>query len=55
MDAQSQNTPINQQEKPADHISTLTQVRASESQAIEIPEISLPKGGGALKGIDEKF
>ncbi|WP_310139715.1 SpvB/TcaC N-terminal domain-containing protein [Pedobacter africanus] len=25
------------------------------SNAIEIPSISLPKGGGALKGIDEKF
>lgn len=24
-------------------------------QPIEIPEINLPKGGGALKGIDEKF
>src|SRR5680860_405004 len=23
--------------------------------SIQIPEISLPKGGGALKGIDEKF
>lgn len=27
----------------------------TESNAIEIPSISLPKGGGALKGIDEKF
>jgi len=27
----------------------------SQSNAIEIPSISLPKGGGALKGIDEKF
>ena len=29
--------------------------RASKSNAIEIPSISLPKGGGAIKGIDEKF
>ena len=29
--------------------------KASESKAIKIPEISLPKGGGAIKGIDEKF
>jgi RHS repeat-associated protein len=36
-------------------ISSLTQERASESNAIQIPQISLPKGGGALKGIDEKF
>jgi RHS repeat-associated protein len=28
---------------------------ASESKAISIPQINLPKGGGALKGIDEKF
>ena len=27
----------------------------TKSNAIEIPSISLPKGGGALKAIDEKF
>lgn len=27
----------------------------TNSNAIEIPSITLPKGGGALKGIDEKF
>lgn len=27
----------------------------SQSQSIEIPAINLPKGGGAIKGIDEKF
>ena len=27
----------------------------TRSNAIEIPAISLPKGGGAIKGIDEKF
>ncbi len=27
----------------------------TESNAIDIPSISLPKGGGAIKGIDEKF
>lgn len=27
----------------------------TKSNTIEIPRISLPKGGGALKGIDEKF
>lgn len=27
----------------------------TKSNAIEIPGISLPKGGGAIKGIDEKF
>ncbi|MGB7208380.1 MAG: SpvB/TcaC N-terminal domain-containing protein [Pyrinomonadaceae bacterium] len=34
---------------------TLTRENATKSNAIEIPKISLPKGGGALKGIDEKF
>lgn len=27
----------------------------TKSNTIEIPSISLPKGGGAIKGIDEKF
>jgi hypothetical protein len=27
----------------------------TRSNAIEIPSVSLPKGGGAIKGIDEKF
>ncbi len=27
----------------------------TESNAIEIPPISLPKGGGALNGIDESY
>ena len=27
----------------------------TKSNAIELPSISLPKGGGAMKGIDEKF
>src|SRR5687767_4059183 len=27
----------------------------TESNAIETPSIALPKGGGAIKGIDEKF
>jgi RHS repeat-associated protein len=36
-------------------INSLIQENATKSNAIQIPEISLPKGGGALKGIDEKF
>src|SRR4051812_22694697 len=27
----------------------------SKSTAIEVPSIALPKGGGAIKGIEEKF
>jgi hypothetical protein len=33
----------------------LAKPNPTKSNAIEIPSISLPKGGGALKGIDEKF
>lgn len=53
------NTPkkpnFDPKEKSKDSISSLVQEKATESNAIKIPEISLPKGGGALKGIDEKF
>lgn len=48
----SQNTdngPVNNAlEKPA-------QSGASESIQLQIPQVNLPKGGGALKSIDEKF
>ncbi|GAB3722451.1 SpvB/TcaC N-terminal domain-containing protein [Flavobacterium koreense] len=27
----------------------------TKSNAIEVPSFALPKGGGAIKGIDEKF
>ena len=37
------------------NVNQLTQERATKSNAIEVPSISLPKGGGAIKGIDEKF
>lgn len=36
-------------------VESFSKESASKSNAIEIPQISLPKGGGALKGIDEKF
>jgi len=42
--------------KTADNgLGALSKENATKSNAIEIPQISLPKGGGALKGIDEKF
>jgi len=43
----------NQTSKPLSNV--LVQENPTKSNAIQIPEISLPKGGGALKGIDEKF
>lgn len=33
----------------------LSKENSTKTNAIEIPSITLPKGGGALKGIDEKF
>lgn len=36
-------------------LGTLTKEAASESNQISIPKIELPKGGGAIRGIDEKF
>ena len=36
-------------------ISPYTNEVKTKSNAIEIPSIALPKGGGAIKGIDEKF
>jgi RHS repeat-associated protein len=47
MKEHSQNTPSSELLK--------TDGRKTKSNAVEIPSISLPKGGGAIKGIDEKF
>jgi len=41
--------------KGGDSFNKLTEERATKSNAIDIPSIALPKGGGAIKGIDEKF
>jgi RHS repeat-associated protein len=41
--------------KPNEKTADNTNPAATKSNAISIPQISLPKGGGALKGIDEKF
>jgi RHS repeat-associated protein len=52
---QASEKPTNQTQGNNTTLSQLSQERATKSNAIEIPSISLPKGGGALKGIDEKF
>jgi len=39
----------------APSIGSLTEEKRSESIQIEIPSIELPTGGGAIRGIDEKF
>ncbi len=37
------------------HCSSLVKENPKESNAIQMPQISLLKGGGVLKGIDDKF
>ena len=46
-------TPANVNDPQKDFLNT--KKGQTKSNAIEIPSISLPKGGGAIKGIDEKF
>jgi hypothetical protein len=48
---------MNKEIEPSKHSSQLfkTDGGRTKSNAIEIPSIALPKGGGAIKGIDEKF
>ncbi|MGR8999424.1 MAG: SpvB/TcaC N-terminal domain-containing protein, partial [Gammaproteobacteria bacterium] len=47
--------PDSKQSDQASNFGRLVEEKPTESNAIEIPQISLPQGGGALKGIDEKF
>ena len=44
-----------QQNDPRNNSNAPINQNASKLNAIEIPSISLPKGGGAIKSIDEKF
>jgi Salmonella virulence plasmid 65kDa B protein len=46
---------VDKNTEPGSRISTLTKENPTKTNAIEIPAITLPKGGGALKSIDEKF
>ncbi|MFN3532389.1 MAG: SpvB/TcaC N-terminal domain-containing protein, partial [Candidatus Brocadia sp.] len=48
---------MNKEIEPSKPFSQLSKTDGgrTKSNAIEIPSISLPKGGGAIKGIDEKF
>jgi len=47
------DTPVSQ--KPKQQGASKQQSAATKSNVIEVPSISLTKGGGAIKGIDEKF
>ena len=57
MPNQDKNTKPNKDTKETNPlaVSTLSQGKPTESNAIKIPKIELPKGGGAIKSIDEKF
>ncbi|MEM9444383.1 MAG: SpvB/TcaC N-terminal domain-containing protein [Verrucomicrobiota bacterium] len=46
---------VKESKSPSGLYEQLTKEKTAKSNAIQIPEISLPKGGGALKGIDEQF
>ncbi len=47
------NKESNKESASTDFLST--EKGKTKSNAIEVPSITLPKGGGAIKGIDEKF
>lgn len=49
----SARTPVNAE--PFVNSQSTPQASGQEEFAIQAPQISLPKGGGAIKGIDEKF
>lgn len=51
----SGNQPQSNGAAQSSHSLLSTGAGKTKSNAIEIPSVSLPKGGGALKGIDEKF
>lgn len=51
----NQNSASNEEQNSQDPSRQLFSSSFSQQNTHQIPEISLPKGGGALKGIDEKF
>lgn len=55
MDNNSNTSNNSSGQSKTNNVDVLAKENSTKSNAIEIPSISLPKGGGALKGIDEKF
>lgn len=55
MQRNNDNKPSGSQPKPADAPNTQTSEKAANSRTNAVPQITLPKGGGAIKGIEEKF
>ena len=49
------NAPKQTDQRSSNAASSSPQSSGKDSFSIQVPQISLPKGGGAIKGIDEKF
>ncbi|AEE53362.1 SpvB/TcaC N-terminal domain-containing protein [Haliscomenobacter hydrossis] len=49
------NAPKQTDQRSSNAASSSAQGSGKDSFSIQVPQISLPKGGGAIKGIDEKF
>ena len=47
--------PTNSLTSNSTDINALTKKNSTKSNAIQFPDISIPKGGGTLTGIDKKF
>ena len=55
MDKNQNNSPADFQQQFSQETSNRSNGNTRATNPIELPSISLPNGGGALKGIDEKF
>ncbi len=55
MDTKNQESISQAQKGNSTTIASLAKENTTKSNTVEMPKIELPKGGGALKGIDEKF
>ncbi|MBV6442340.1 MAG: hypothetical protein DYG98_19160 [Haliscomenobacteraceae bacterium CHB4] len=55
MQQTNENKPSAGSSKTAGFSASFKGEENTNSFSIQIPQISLPKGGGAIKGIDEKF
>ncbi|HRI62564.1 MAG TPA: SpvB/TcaC N-terminal domain-containing protein, partial [Saprospiraceae bacterium] len=55
MQRNNNDKPSAGRSKPSGSPDARSQEQGAKSIVIDIPQISLPKGGGAIKGIDEKF
>src|SRR5215470_5276571 len=49
------NQPANSKQQSSSAVASQSEAGAKESFQVSAPSISLPKGGGAIRGIGEKF